>query len=38
MPTTQAVDAVVKLLGPHSGDTMARSATQAHRRLRLLES
>ena len=30
MTTTETVDAVVKVLGPYIGDTMARSATEAH--------
>jgi hypothetical protein len=30
MTTREAVDAVVKVLGPHIGETMARSATDAH--------
>jgi hypothetical protein len=30
MTTTEAVDAVVKVLAPHIGETMARSATEAH--------
>jgi hypothetical protein len=30
MTTSEAVDAVVKVLAPHIGDTMARSATEAH--------
>ena len=30
MRTTEAIDAVVKVLGPHIGDTMARSAAEAH--------
>ena len=31
MNTTEAVDAMVKVLTPYIGDTMARSATEAHR-------
>lgn len=30
MTTTETVDAVVRVLGPYIGDTMARSATEAH--------
>jgi len=30
MTTTETVDAVVKVLAPYIGDTMARSATEAH--------
>lgn len=30
MTTTETLDAIVKALGPHIGDTMARSATEAH--------
>ena len=30
MTLSETVDAVVKLLAPHIGDTMARSATEAH--------
>jgi hypothetical protein len=30
MTTTETVDAVVKVLVPYIGDTMARSGTQAH--------
>jgi hypothetical protein len=30
MTTTDAVDAVVKVMAPYIGDTMARSATEAH--------
>jgi hypothetical protein len=30
MTTSEAVDAVVKVLAPHIGATMARSATEAH--------
>ncbi len=30
MTTRETVDAVVKVLGPYIGDTMARSATEAH--------
>jgi hypothetical protein len=30
MVTSEAVDAVVKVLAPYIGDTMARSATEAH--------
>ena len=30
MKTGDTVDAVVKVLAPHIGDTMARSATEAH--------
>jgi hypothetical protein len=30
MTTSKAVEAVVKVLGPHIGDTMARSAAEAH--------
>jgi hypothetical protein len=30
MTTTEAVDAVVKVMAPYIGDTMARSATEAH--------
>ncbi|HSD67163.1 MAG TPA: hypothetical protein VLF95_10705 [Vicinamibacteria bacterium] len=30
MTTAQAVDAVVKAMAPYIGDTMARSATEAH--------
>lgn len=30
MTTAEAVAAVVKVLGPHIGETMARSATEAH--------
>ena len=30
MKTTEATSAVVKVLAPYIGDTMARSATQAH--------
>ena len=30
MTTSEAVDAVVKVLAPYIGDTMARSATEAH--------
>ncbi len=30
MKASEAVDAVVKVLAPHIGDTMARSATEAH--------
>jgi hypothetical protein len=35
MTTSEAIDAVVKVLGPHIGDTMARSAAG---QLHLLES
>jgi len=30
MTTRDTVDAVVRVLAPHIGDTMARSATEAH--------
>jgi hypothetical protein len=30
MKTSEVVDAVVKVLAPYIGDTMARSATEAH--------
>jgi len=30
MTTTEAVDAMVKVMAPYIGDTMARSATEAH--------
>jgi hypothetical protein len=30
MNTTEAVDAMVKVMAPYIGDTMARSATEAH--------
>jgi hypothetical protein len=30
MTTSETVDAVVKVLAPYIGDTMARSATEAH--------
>jgi hypothetical protein len=30
MSTRETVDAVVRVLAPHIGDTMARSATEAH--------
>jgi hypothetical protein len=30
MDTTAAVDAMVKVMAPYIGDTMARSATEAH--------
>ena len=30
MKTTDTVDAVVKVLAPYIGETMARSATEAH--------
>jgi hypothetical protein len=30
MTTTEAVEAVVKVMTPHIGGTMARSATEAH--------
>jgi hypothetical protein len=30
MTTAETVAAVVKVLGPHIGETMARSATEAH--------
>jgi hypothetical protein len=30
MTTLEAVDTVVRVLGPYIGDTMARSATDAH--------
>ncbi len=30
MTTSDAVDAVVKVMAPYIGDTMARSATEAH--------
>ena len=30
MTTREAVEAVVRVLGPHIGDTMARSAAEAH--------
>lgn len=30
MTTTETVDAVVRVLRPHIGETMARSATEAH--------
>jgi len=30
MNTTDAVDTMVKAMGPYIGDTMARSATEAH--------
>jgi len=30
MTTRDTIDAVVKVLGPQIGDTMARSATEAH--------
>jgi hypothetical protein len=30
MTTSETLDAVVKVLAPHIGDTMARSATEAH--------
>jgi hypothetical protein len=30
MTTTEAVDVMVKVMGPYIGDTMARSATEAH--------
>jgi hypothetical protein len=30
MTTSQTVDVMVKVLAPHIGDTMARSATEAH--------
>lgn len=31
MDTSEAVQVIVEILGPHIGDTMARSATEAHR-------
>ncbi len=30
MNTTEAVDTMVKVMAPYIGDTMARSATEAH--------
>ena len=30
MTTSEAVEAVVKVMAPYIGDTMARSATEAH--------
>ena len=30
MTTTEAVDAMVRVMAPYIGDTMARSATEAH--------
>ncbi len=30
MTTSEAVDTVVKVMAPYIGDTMARSATEAH--------
>jgi hypothetical protein len=30
MTTSEAVDAIVKAMAPYIGDTMARSATEAH--------
>jgi hypothetical protein len=30
MTTSEAIGAAVKVLGPHIGETMARSATEAH--------
>jgi hypothetical protein len=30
MTTSEAISAVVKVLGPHIGETMARSAAEAH--------
>ena len=30
MVTTEAVDVLVAVMAPHIGDTMARSATEAH--------
>jgi len=30
MNTTEAVEAMVKVMAPYIGDTMARSATEAH--------
>jgi hypothetical protein len=30
METSQAVEVIVQILGPYIGETMARSATQAH--------
>ncbi len=30
MTTTEAVDTMVKVMAPYIGDTMARSATEAH--------
>ena len=30
MTTSDAVEAMVKVMGPYIGDTMARSATEAH--------
>jgi len=30
MPANGTVDVVVRVLGPHIGETMARSATEAH--------
>lgn len=30
MTTSEAIGAVVKVLGPHIGETMARSAAEAH--------
>jgi hypothetical protein len=30
MVTREAVEVVVEVMGPHIGDTMARSATEAH--------
>jgi hypothetical protein len=30
MTTTEAVEAMVKVMAPYIGDTMARSATEAH--------
>jgi hypothetical protein len=30
MTSSEAIDAVVKVLAPHIGGTMARSATEAH--------